>query len=138
MATQPATTSSRPRARSRAHAPRKRAASKRARIAPRPKRPSEDQAGKVGLAVTFVRVVVGGVSLGSDELARRLRAIPQEADSRRASGPERGRHGSLGLGYLAAGLAAKSAEVAGRLVSTAAHGGRRRAARGRRPRAPAR
>jgi hypothetical protein len=72
--------------------------------------------------VTVVRLAIGAISLGSDQIVRRLRTIPQDAEARSAPGP-------LVLADLAAGLAIESAELVGRLTSTAVRGSRRAAGR---------
>jgi len=114
MATERGITATRSRASGRAPAPKRRATRKRTRAALGRRRVSRHQSSEFDLAVTIARLFVGAVSLGSDEVVRRLRAIPQQAD-----GPPR-RRGPLVLGDLATGLAIESAEVVGRVASTAA------------------
>lgn len=80
------------------------------------------------MAVAMVRIAVGAVSLGSSELTRRLRTVPPEAEATSEPGPETRRSRPLTAGDLAAGLAIESAEMVGRIVSTAARGSRRAAA----------
>jgi hypothetical protein len=73
-----------------------------------------DQAGEFDLALTMVGLAVGAVSLSSDEVARRLRSIPPEAEAGSRRDLETRRHVPLVMGDLAAGLAVESAEVVGR------------------------
>jgi hypothetical protein len=53
-----------------------------------------------------------------------LRAIPHEAESKSGLSSKGRKPGALGLGDLVSGLAVESAEMVGRLVSTATRGSR--------------
>jgi hypothetical protein len=78
------------------------------------------------LATAVVRLAAGAVSLGSDELLRRLRTLPPEVESassrQEIGGPD---SSQFSLGGVGVGIAMETAQLASRLVSTAADSGRR-------------
>ncbi|HSS92683.1 MAG TPA: hypothetical protein VLR46_01705 [Candidatus Dormibacteraeota bacterium] len=78
------------------------------------------------LAIAVVRLAAGAVSLGSDELSRRLRTLPREVESA-SSRPEVAARdsGRFSLAGFGVGIAMETAQLASRLVSTAADGSRR-------------
>ena len=86
-----------------------------------------------GVATSLVRLAVGAVSLGSDELMRRLRTIPRESGAG-STGPGVDDHepGIVTLAGLGVGIAVESTQLVGRVVSTTAGGSRRAADRIRR------
>ena len=80
-----------------------------------------------------MRLAVGAVSLGSDELIRRLRTIPQESGAGSAGpGVDDRERGIVTLAGLGVGIAVESTQLVGRVVSTTAGGSRRAADRIRR------
>jgi hypothetical protein len=89
------------------------------------------------MATAIVRMTIGAVSLGSDELVRRWRRIQNNPAPDSAPAARGSQRGPLGPGDLMAGVAIESAEVLGRLISTAGRaGGRATAGAGRMPNLP--
>jgi hypothetical protein len=110
--------------------PKKVVARQRARRPPKKNPSPSGRADELGLATSVVRLAVGAVSLGSDELKSRLRAIPQQSGAGSTEPVvEEGERGGLTLAGLGIGIAIESAQLVGRLVSTTVGGTRRMAAR---------